>query len=83
FYIVEAYINLAANLLEKLGYYRESENKYRSRLHDVSHMIYGAYCDVFVSADKKMINKLKAIYSALNIPTEVLSLLDFQNKLDC
>ena len=30
-----------------------------------------------------MINKLKAIYSALNIPTEVLSLLDFQNKLDC
>jgi len=77
FSIFEAYVNLAANLLEKIGYHREKEDKSRSRLHDVSHIIYGAYSDIFVSADKKMIPKAKAIYSMLEVPTQVLSLNEF------
>lgn len=82
FYIFEAYMNLAANLLEKIGYFREDEEKYRSRLHDVSHMIYAAYCDIFVSADRKMLNKTKAIYSMLDVPTKVMSFDEFQKMLD-
>jgi hypothetical protein len=77
FSVFESYVNLAANLLEKIGYHREKKENSRSRLHDVSHIIYGAYCDVFVSADKKMIKKTKAIYSMLEIPTKVLDLNEF------
>lgn len=79
FSIFVAYVNITANLLEKIGYHREKENKSRSRLHDVSHIIYGAYSDVFVSADKKMIKKSKAIYCMLEVPTKVLDLNEFCN----
>jgi hypothetical protein len=77
FSVFECYVNLAANILEKIGYHREKEDKSRSRLHDVSHIIYGAYSDIFVSADKKMIPKAKAIYSMLEVPTKVISLSEF------
>lgn len=77
FSVFEAYVNLAANLLEKIGYFREKETKARSRLHDVSHMIYAAYSDIFVTADKKMLQKTKAIYSMLQVPTKVMSLKEF------
>ena len=77
FRVFEAYVNLAANLLEKIGYYREQQDKARSRLHDVSHIIYGAYCDTFVSADKKLIKKAKAIYELLDIHTLVLTDKEF------
>lgn len=77
FSVFEAYVNLAANLLEKIGYFREKESNSRSRLHDVSHMIYAAYSDVFVTADKKMLQKTKAIYSMLQVPTKVMNLKEF------
>lgn len=77
FSVFEAYVNIAANILEKLGYYREPEENSRSRLHDVSHIIYSAYCDVFVSADKRIRKKALAIYSLLQIPTQVLSCEEF------
>ena len=77
FSVFEAYVNLSANILEKLGYYREKEEKYRARLHDVSHIIYGAYCDVFVSADKKLVKKAKAVYSLLGVPVEAMELSEF------
>lgn len=79
FSVFEAYVNLTANLLEKIGYYREKEDKSRSRLHDVSHIIYGAYSDLFVSADKKIIKKAKAIFSMLEVPTMALSLNEFHS----
>ena len=81
FPIFEYYINLSANLLEKLGYYREKVDKYRARLHDVTHIIYGAYCDVFVSADKKLLKKTQAIYNMLDIPTKVIEFEEFQNSI--
>lgn len=79
FSVFEAYVNLAANLLEKIGYHREKEDNSRSRLHDVSHIIYGAYSDLFVSADKKIIKKAKAIFNMLEVPTLVLSLNEFHS----
>lgn len=82
FYLVECYINLAANLIEKIGYYRE-DNKtevVRSRLHDVTHMIYAAYCHIFICNDKKLRNKTKAIYYLLNIKTDVYSIEEYMSK---
>ncbi len=81
FRVFEAYVNLAANLLEKIGYHREREDRSRSRLHDVSHIIYAAYCDTFVSADKKLTKKAKAIYSLLGIHTRVLTDKEFCDTL--
>jgi len=76
-YVFETYVNLAANLLEKIGYFRESKSSSRSRLHDVSHIIYAAYSDIFVSSDKKLLAKSKAIYSMLKISVKVLSTDEF------
>jgi hypothetical protein len=76
FYIYEAYVNTAANLIEQLGFFREKVEKSRSRLHDVSHIIYAAYCDTFITNDKKLFMKTKAIYSLLNVKTEVIYLVD-------
>ncbi|NTV70122.1 MAG: hypothetical protein HGA71_08260 [Azonexaceae bacterium] len=77
FSVFEAYVNLAANLLEKIGYYREAKDRSRARLHDVSHIIYAAYCDTFVTADRKLAKKAQAIYSLLGICTQVLSDKEF------
>ena len=78
FSVFEAYVNLAANLLEKIGYYREATKKSRARLHDVSHIIYAAYCDTFVTADGKLAKKAQAIYSLLGIGTLVLLDKEFE-----
>lgn len=82
FNVVEMYINIAANILEYIGYYRESNKNFRSRMHDVSHIIYGAYSDLFISEDKKIRKKAQAIYSMLKIPTRVLSLSEFKEELN-
>lgn len=76
-------INILANWLEKIGFYREGINASRSRLHDVSHMIYGSYSDFFVSNDKKLLNKTRAIYSFLTIKTKVLSMDEFIKEYGC
>lgn len=81
FSVLEAYINIAANLLEKIGYYREAKDRSRARLHDVSHIIYAAYCDTFVTADRKLAKKAQAIYSLLGICTQVLSDNEFVAQL--
>jgi len=78
FFKISTIIEMLANLLESNGYhYEKSRNhetleKARSRMHDVSHIIYGSYVDRFIIGDKKLFQKTKAIYSYLNIKTEVL-----------
>jgi PIN domain nuclease of toxin-antitoxin system len=72
FYILESYINSAANVLEWIGYYREKEKKSRSRMHDVSHIIYSSYCDIFITSDKNLYMKTKAIFSLLEIKMKVI-----------
>lgn len=79
FALLEGYVNLAANCLEKIGFKREKEEKYRSRLHDVSHMIYAAHTNIFVTDDKKLNPKTKAIYSSIDVPTQVMNQKEFIN----
>lgn len=81
FKVLQEYINLAANFLEKIGYHREGRDKSRARLHDVSHIIYAAYCGTFVTADKKLAKKAMAIYSLLGIRTLVLLDKEFAAQL--
>lgn len=81
FYIYEAYVNVAANLIEQIGFFREKVKKSRSRLHDVSHIIYAGYCDIFLTNDKKLFMKTKAIFSLLNIHTKVEYLDDLRKTI--
>ncbi|WP_416192332.1 hypothetical protein [Neisseria sp. CCUG12390] len=77
FALLEGYVNLAANCLEKIGFKREKEEKYRSRLHDVSHIIYAAHVNIFVTDDKKLNPKAKAIYYSIDVPTQVMNKKEF------
>ncbi len=78
FFKISTIVEMLANLLEAHGYnYEKSKKgksleKARSRMHDVSHIIYGSYVDKFIIGDKKLFKKTKAIYHYLNIKTEVL-----------
>ncbi len=81
FYIYEAYVNAAANLIEQIGFFREKVKKSRSRLHDVSHIIYAGYCDIFITNDKKLFMKTKAIFSLLSIHTKVEYLDDLRQTI--
>ena len=81
FSVFETYVNMAANILEKLGYYREAKHRSRARLYDVTHIIYAAYCDTFVTGDVKLAKKAQAIYCMLGIPTQVLLDKEFVTQL--
>lgn len=74
---------MLANILEASGFYYEKAKKARSRMHDVSHIIYGSNFDKFITADKKLFSKAKAIYSYLNIKTEVYYYNQKEKKLEC
>ena len=77
---VSVIIEILANILEAYRYHAEAtkKNRPRSRLHDVSHIIYASYCDKFISNDARLRIKAKAIYSYLKIPCQVLSTDEWQ-----
>lgn len=77
---ISTIIELLTNLLESSGYHAESIKRSRSRLHDVTHIIYASYTDIFITNDKKLQKKAKAIYAYLKIPTSVMSSKDFLDK---
>lgn len=64
-----------------MGYHREAKDKSRSRLHDVSHIIYAAYCDTFVTADRRLAKKAQAIYSVLGVSTLVVLAKEFEAQV--
>lgn len=71
---VETYIDSIVLALIELGY--ASENRSMSSLHDVSHIIYGSYCDYFVTRDEKLMKKAIPTYNYLNIATKVIDASD-------
>ena len=75
---IESIISLLYNFLEKIGYKAESIKKIRSRMHDVSHGIYGTASDMLVTGDQKFYEKTKAIYKLLEIPTIVFNKSEFK-----
>jgi hypothetical protein len=59
--------------LEARRYFPDKSNQFLSGLHDTTHAIYAAYCDIFVTNDKNLRNKAAATFSWLGIDTLILS----------
>lgn len=49
---------------------------------DASHMFYAGHCDVFVSADKKLRDKAKAVFSKYNYQTRVIAPAEFTDFVE-
>src|SRR5262249_47244053 len=73
----EVVVNLVVAYLEEIGYRADSFDKHRSRMHDVSHAIYAAAADVFVTGDQRYRQRVKAAYHLLGIQTKVMSIDEF------
>lgn len=60
-------------VLNFCGYKGErKENTNTSRIHDVTHAIYATKSNYLISADSKFVDKCKAVYYYLRVPTEVI-----------
>lgn len=46
-------------------------------MHDVTHCIYATGCDQFVTHDKRLNDKVRAVYRYFGVPTRVLTLEEF------
>lgn len=73
----ELVVNLVLSLLEEVGYRADKFEKYRSRMHDVTHAIYAAAADIFVSGDERYRKRVRATYHFLGFKTRVLSIEEF------
>lgn len=71
-------------VLEPCGYNKDGKKKKNNsgRIHDVSHMIYASYCDVFVTKDKLLKKRAEAIYYFLGIRTQVILYEEFCKKTE-
>ena len=70
FSVCEAAFDALMLTMIEFGYV--SEGVPMSSLHDISHSIYGAYCDYFVSRDPRLIKKLTSTYEFFGIKTKIL-----------
>lgn len=59
--------------LEARRYYPDKSTQFLSGLHDTTHAIYAAYCDVLVTNDNKFHKKAAATFSWLGVSTLILS----------
>ena len=76
---LEEVTELLFRVFDLVGFYPENkkDNVYRSKTHDVSHTIYASQTKYFITLEKKQLfNKAKAIYSFLNVETEILNCVD-------
>lgn len=64
--------------LDTFGFY--SDSKVPNLMDDASHAYYGAYCDYFVSNDRRTRAKAKAVYNKLNITTKVCDAKSFPTE---
>lgn len=62
-------------LLDMLGYWKDKANEKSNyaRLWDSSHTFFAAFCDYFISDDKRARNKARVVYGIYDIGTKVLS----------
>jgi len=77
FHLIQEKISNLFDALEMLGFYPEKEGAYSSRMHDVTHAIYGTQADFLVTEDNRFSQKCKAAYHFLGVPTKVISYKEF------
>lgn len=76
-------VNILLKVLERAGYYADPFDKLRSHLHDVSHAIYAAAADVFVTGDERYAKRVRAVYHFLGLKTRVVLTGDFIRDQGC
>ena len=64
-------------LLDILDNNPEPVKKYRSHLHDTTHLIYATRSNLFITNDKRLEDKANEIYRFLDIPVEVKNYKSF------
>lgn len=67
------------NIIDTANYWGDIKTNHSdvARLYDASHAYSAMICDALVTSDKRMMAKVKAIYSRLNVSTKVLSVKEF------
>ncbi|MGF7177127.1 hypothetical protein [Azospirillum doebereinerae] len=74
---VEVIFELLFNFMETIRYSPEPVKKYRSRMHDISHSIYGSAADVIVTDDRRFLRKLRTVYYFLSVGSLALHTDEF------
>ena len=69
------------NILDFVCFHKDKRGDHVNiaRLYDASHAYYASICDIFVSRDKRMRYKTKAVYHYLNVDTKVMDLNEYFN----
>lgn len=77
---MEYVIEQLARILSRFGYYRDSNVRtFNSGEYDITHLIYGTFCDYFITEDAKLRARALAIYYYLQAPVQVVSLTDYKS----
>lgn len=82
FPVHELVIEKMFEFMDLLNYYPNKPTQYLSGLHDTTHAIYAAYCDVFVTNDAGLRSRTLAAYDWLGVKTWVLTPVEFIEYLD-
>lgn len=77
FPIHEAMIEKLLEFLEVRRFYPDNPSQFISGLHDTTHATYAAYCDIFVTNDNKLKQKMGAVYQWLGVKTTLLTPNEF------
>lgn len=75
--VMEHVFEVIFNYFEEIRYKPDAVKKSRSRMHDVSHAIYAAHADYFVTNDGGFASKARVAYTYLGVPTQVVDYLKF------
>lgn len=78
----EMIIEKIFEFLEVRRYFPDRPDQFISGLHDTTHAIYAAYCDIFVTNDKKLKNKTAATYRWFGVDTLILDANEFSQYLE-
>ena len=77
----EAVVEKIFERLEKIRFWPDTAKQYLSGLHDVTHAIYAAYCDIFVTNDMKLKKKTEVAFKWLGAEAQVFDVKDFKAYL--
>ena len=65
------------NLLDAICYWKDKNGMEVSRMYDASHTYYAQLCDYFVTNDKRLSYKARAVYAFLGVKTNVITPCEF------
>ena len=82
FPVLELVMEKMFEFMDLIEFHPSKPEQYLSGLHDTTHAIYAAYCDVFVTNDAALRARTVAAYNWLGVKTQVMSSAEFASHLD-